>query len=251
MNLFIENPHDKKEVVINQGGGGLGDQLFIEPIFRHYHDKGYTVVSPIDYQYLWLQEYIPYVQFKDKSKYGYNCEIVNQPHDGRLHVPTRFSNPLYRGFPDLHYGDDRKNWMRDKYLYLGLDEWKWKEMKWERKMDKEKKLFDSLGLIVNEYNLVNQNWGGSFERIKIVPKNDLPTIHVSKIPGFSMLDWGMVIENATKIFTVETALVWPIEILNTKADELHLYPRYPALTDLKYFEGQLIKNWVLHDATNM
>ncbi len=250
MNLFVPNDNDGKECVINQGGGGLGDQLFVEPIFRHYHDIGYQVVSPTQKQYLWLQEYIPYVQFKDKETYKYNCEVVEQPNDGRLHVPLRFANPLYRGFADLHYGDDRKNWMRDKYLFLGLDEWKWSEMKWERKMDKEEQLFKSLG-IEGEYNLVNQNWGGSFEKTNINPSNGLQSINVKKIDGFTMLDWGMVIENASTIHTVETAFVWPIEILNTKATELNMYPRYPPLENLNYFEGQLIKKWKLHDITSL
>lgn len=232
------------ECVINQFFG-LGDVLFIEPIMRHYHNLGYDVVCPILPQYLWIQDYIPYVQFVNKEKYPYNYDSAIQPDDGRLHLPIRFSNPLYRKFDDLHYGGDRKNWMRDKYLFLGLDEWKWTEMKWERKMDKEEKLFRMLA-IDDPFNLVNQNWGGSFERTKICPENGLRNIYVNKIEGFTMLDWGMVIERATTIHTVETAFVWPCEILTTMAKELHLYPRWRPLENVNYFEGQLKKKWTFH-----
>lgn len=245
MNLFVEK-YEKKEVVINQFFG-LGDILFIEPIYRYYHDRGFKVIAPVLKKYLWIQEYIDYVEFKEKETYTYSYETVEQAEDGRLHVPLRFAHPLYRGYSDLHSGE-RKNWMRDKYLYLGMDEFKYKEFKWTRN-ERENELVKLLNL-PEKYNFVNEFWGESYEKVTITRLNDLRNVYMRKIEGFTMLDWAKVIEGASNIFTVETSVVWMIEALETQG-ELHLYPRYPALDDLSYFEGQLTKNWVFHDKTNL
>lgn len=243
-----------KECVINQFFE-LGDILFIEPIYRHYHNQGYTVVAPVNKEYLWIQEYIPYVQFKDKASYPYNYEVVEQPEDGRLHLPLRFAHPLYRGY-DLHYGDDRANWMRDKYLYLGLDEDLWRTMKLQRNTERESKLFDHLGVnvdtVLRGYNFVNPHFGGSFERVNITIPNDLPVVEMRKVEGFTMLDWLGVIEQAENIFTIETSLSWVIEALEMDAEEYHLYPRYPFIEDVNYIKSYMKnKPWIFHDSTNL
>jgi hypothetical protein len=171
------------EVVINQPAG-LGDILFIEPIYRHFKNEGYDVTAPVNSDLLWIQPYIPYVNFVDRKKYPYNSEVVQQKEDGKMHTPLRFANPLYRGFTDLHYGDDRKNWMRDKYLYLGLDENLWRTMQFERNFEKEADLWNIINP-AEKYNLVNRNFGGSFEKINIKVNNDLPVIEMRKVEGFT------------------------------------------------------------------
>ena len=167
-----------KKVIINQYRF-LGDIIFIEPIFRYFHNKGHQVIVPVDTEYLWLQQYIPYVQFIDKATFPYNYEGVEQANDGNIHLPLRFAHPLYRGYDDLHYGDDRKNWMRDKYLYLGFDEYFWRTIQWERNRINEEMLFIlkcRAGKITGPYNLINQHFGGTHEKVEIIPDNDLPNV---------------------------------------------------------------------------
>lgn len=238
----------KKECVINQFFG-LGDIMFIEPIYRHFHNQGYDVVAPINPEYLWMQEYIPYVQFKDKTVYPYSYETVEQAEDGRLHIPLRFAHPLLRGY-DLHYGDDRKNWMGDKYLYLGLDKDLWRTMKFERNGARENKLMELLD-VPQKYNFVNEYFGGSLERVEISPENNLPNIHLKKVEGYTLLDWLKVIEYAENIYTVETSILWPIEAMEMSAKEYHLFPRQPWLEDTKYIRDYLTKNWIYHDSTDI
>ena len=248
LKLFEPNDHSEKQVVILQHFG-LGDLFFIEPIYRHYDTLGYQVIAPVDDESIWIKDYIPYVAFKRKSQFKYSYETVEQPNDGRLHVPLRFAHPLYRGY-ELHYGDDKTNWMRDKYLFLGLDEELWRTMKLERKDDKETELFNQLG-ITGEYNFINEYFGGSFERVEIKPKNGLQNIYLKKVPGFTLLDWRKVIESAANIYTVETSILWVIEAMDTAAKELHLYPRMPFLPNVDYVKSYMRKNWIFHNESNM
>jgi len=252
MKINYSIPSINMEVVINQPAG-LGDILFIEPIYRHFHNQGNQVIAPVNKDLLWVQEYIPYVKFVDRKKFDYNSETVQQKEDGRLHVPLRFANPLYRGFADLHYGDDRKNWMRDKYLMLGLDENLFRTMKFERNLIKESDLMHLVHPQTNpKYNLVNPYFGGSFEKINIKVDNNLPTIEMRKIEGYALLDWLTVIECATNIYTAETSLIWLVESYPTIAKEIHLYPRYPFMDNAEYIHSYLQKpNWRFHDKNDL
>lgn len=238
-----------KKVIINQFFG-LGDIMFIEPIYRHYHNQGYQVIAPVEDHYYWVSEYIQYVHFRKKSEFPYDYEsLFHGEKDGALHVPLRFAHPLYRGLHP-HCGDYRENWMRDKYLYLGLDEQLWRTLQWTRNTAKEDALVARLG-ISGPYNLVNPNYGGGFSGINITPKNDLPNIAMSKIDNFSLLDWAPVIERASNIYTVETSLLWLVEALNTQAQEYHLYPRVPHLDNVNYIKDYLKKNWTFYEAKDL
>lgn len=238
----------KKEVVINQFFE-LGDILFIEPIYRDFYYQGYDVIAPVNKEYLWVQDYIPYVQFKNKEEFPYNYEQVEQPEDGRLHIPLRFAHPLYRGY-ELHYGDDRTNWMCDKYLYLGLNKDLWRTMQFDRKRGREEELFKKL-YVGEEYNLVNEHFGGSFERVPLTINNNLPCVYMKRVEDYTLLDWLKVVENATNIYTIETSLIYLIESFKTTAKELHIYPRYPFLENVDYIKPYLNKNWICHDSTNL
>lgn len=234
----------EKKVIINQFFG-LGDILFIEPIYRHFHNQGYKVIAPVEDELYWIMHYINYVHFKKKSEFEYDYESIEQRQEGdTLHIPLRFAHPLYRGL-EPHDGSQRENWMCDKYLYLGLDKDLWRTLKWDRS-DKEDSLYRMLG-IKGKYNLINENFGGGFQKLEIDPNNDLPNVYVNKIDEFTLLDWAKVIENATNIYTVETSIIYMIEVLKTKAKELIMYPRFPYLENVDYIKGYLNKNWICRE----
>lgn len=271
MNYYIENEHTKKEVVFNQTAG-LGDVLFIEPIYRHYFDKGYKVIAPVNDDIIWIQEYIPYVEFYKKSQFKYSYETVEQPNDGRLHLPTRFSHPLLRSY-DLHYGDQRQFWMPDKYEYLGLPVDLWRTLKFERNKEREQALFDLVvGNKDDPYDFINPYFGGSFEKVNISKINVIKAelkrnesgdlimdshldmslwrnIEMQKIEGFTMLDWGMVIEEAETIHTVETSLLYYVESLKFSGEK-HLYPRYPFMDNCEYM-NTILTDWIFHDKNDL
>jgi hypothetical protein len=269
-------------VVINQFFA-LGDILFIEPIYRHYHNRGFKVVAPVNPEHLWIAEYIPYVEFVDVNTYPFDKESPTQKEDGKIHIALRFAHPLLRGHA-LHFGDERHLWMPDKYEYLGLPVDLWRTLSFKRNEERENALFNLLELEGKEYDFVNENFGGSFEKVNIskrhttvIPRDEIdesvfikfegeevaaiggvktstslyPSVHLRKIEGFTMLDWGKVIENAENIYTVETSVIYYIESLKTKAKEKHLYPRLPWLGNCEYMRLALGDSWEYHDENNM
>lgn len=234
------------KVIINQFAG-LGDVLFIEPIYRHFHNLGYEVIAPVNSDILWIQEYIPYVEFKNKEGFKYDYESPTQKNDGNLHIPMRFAHPLLRGY-DLHYGDDRANWMPDKYTFNNLPVELWKTLSFARNEKRENEVFQAMvkGFGYERYNFINNSFGGSFEQVNIKVDNGLPNVYLEKLQGYTLLDWGKVIEGAENIHTVETSVIYYIESLKTIAKEFHLYPRFPWLEHVDYMRGLLGEKWIYH-----
>lgn len=214
-----------KGVIINQFQG-LGDLLFIEPIMQHYHDKGYKVIVPVNDDYIWLQEYIPYVEFKKKSEFEIDYEYFGFTKMFKSeYIPLRFSTPLLRNM-EPHSGDNKEHFMLDKYRLLELPLDMWRQLKWRRDEEKENRLFNFLGLHEDsEYTFVNEYYGGGFQKI------DIPVtgkrVYLTKHEGYTLLDWAKVIENARHIKTVETSILYMIEVLNLKAETMKLYSRPP------------------------
>lgn len=240
-----------EQIIINQFAG-LGDILFIEPIVRKYFRDGYHVIWPVNDDIYWIKDYITYVEFVKKSNYPMDYEQAHFAYEylGIPVLPVRFSNPIYRGF-EPHYGDDKPNWMLDKYRLLHLDLNLWKTLEFTRNIKKEDELFNLLGLKYGqEYNLVNRNYGGGFNDANISIHNsyDLnPLIELKFIEGYTLLDWTKVIENATTIHTVETSIIYLIENLDIKAKEIHLYPRKPWEYMLNGVKNFISKKWKLHE----
>ena len=47
---------------------GLGDILFCEPIARYFYKNGINqIIWPINEEFLWLNEYLPYINFVSKQ----------------------------------------------------------------------------------------------------------------------------------------------------------------------------------------
>lgn len=237
-----------KTIILNQTFG-LGDVIFCEPIARHFYEQGYVVIWPIEDSYFWINEYIPYVHFRKKSEFKMDYEQCNldYTYKGIKVHPLRFSHPLLRDLPP-HYGDLRQFWMPDKYEYLGLPVELWKTLSFKRNDEREQSLYNMINL-PNKYNFINNNFGGSFERVEIATSNGLPNVYMKKIEGFTMLDWGMVIENAAEVHTVETSLLYYVESLNFKGDK-HLYPRYPWMDSCEYM-NTILTDWIFHDKNDL
>ena len=59
-NYKRDNPKITK-VIINQFCG-LGDILFIEPIYKYIESLGLKVIAPVQDQNIWIQDHIQYVE---------------------------------------------------------------------------------------------------------------------------------------------------------------------------------------------
>lgn len=205
---------------------GLGDIIFCEPIARHFYQNGENEIFwPINDEFMWIKDYINYINFVPKSSTRMNYESL---HLGLIdsdtyHVPLRFANPIFRKLSPHDYSDQLHT-MLDKYRFLNLPEDMWKSLKWERNHGKEKELFD---LLTNdeEYILVNTKWSDG--NVEIITDSKLKRVEMSIINGYSLFDWALIIENASEIHTVSTSNLYLIETLKLKANKVNIYPRKP------------------------
>ena len=207
---------------------GLGDILFCEPIAKHYYDNGNNeIVWPILGEFLWLQEYFPYINFINWRDYQfpYESTFFGQASENEFHVPLRFANPIVRNLHPHDYSDQYHT-MMDKYRMVGLPLDLWKSMKWIRNNDREESLYNTL-IKQPKYILVNNMWSDGILNIQIDNPESHQVITMSKVHGFSMLDWAKIIENADQIYTVSTSNLFLIETLSIKASNVCIYPRLP------------------------
>ena len=213
----------KNKILINQYQG-LGDILFCEPIARHYYNLGQQIIWPVLDDYIWIKEYIDYIDFLPQSTFPFNYELLTWDSPEFEYLPLRFANPIYRKLAAHDYSD-QLHCMLDKYRLLHLREELWKTLKWKRNTFKERELYNLIVGNKQHYNLVNALWGNNYEHILINPPAN--SIHVSIVLGFTMLDWALIYENASDIRTVSTSNLYMIEALNIKCP-VHIFPRRPG-----------------------
>lgn len=128
---------------------------------------------------------------------------------------------------------------------MKFDDWK-DYVKFNRNKRKENSLYyDILGLKDNEpYVFVNRKYQ---MRPQIRLYNKIPNteayynkkvIELDIIKGYTLFDWCKVIENASEIHMIETALNYIIESKllqpNIKAKKLSLYSRIRNFKEVKY-----------------
>ena len=237
-------PQQKKggDVIVLSQYFGLGDILFCIPIARHYIAKGHKVVWAVNGNFVDLNKHFPDITFIDTTLLNVNHEVkTEQQLNGARVIPLRWSDQIMkRPFKEV---------MRNKYDMLGLDWRMWRKCEWVRDTANEEKLFSEvLGLKKGEkYNLINTRFRTNESgHIKIDVKNNYRNVEMRTIDGYTLLDWGKVIENATTIHTVSTSINYVIELLTTKAEQIHLYVRKPDERDFSFIDYLLTKNYVRH-----
>jgi hypothetical protein len=207
---------------------GLGDILFCEPIAKHYYNNGENEITwPILPEFLWLQEYFPYIKFVNRYEFGFPYESTfhGQATENEFHVPLRFANPIVRNLHPHDYSDQLHT-MLDKYRMVGLPIDLWKTMTWTRNTIRENELYDLL-VQSPKYILVNNMWSDGVLNINVNNPENHQIIYMDKVTGYTMLDWAKIIENAGQIYTVSTSNLFLIETLPIKATNICIYPRLP------------------------
>ena len=230
----------KKEIIINQFFG-IGDILFIEPIMRYYFQQGHKVTVPILSKYLDIQRNLPYINFVDKETFDIDYEEKEFIEtDDRIIIPMRWSMEYYNSL--------LKNTMLNKYKMVGIDLEEWRKLTWLRHRWRENKLKEVLGIKQGErFNLINCNFY-SFENrtINLNINNKLKNIEMKFIPTFNLLDWACIIEEAENIYSVNTSIIFLLEVLELKAKEIHLYSRNVNGADFIQTEYLRSKNYILY-----
>lgn len=247
-NAFRPRPNPKMEGFIINQFLGLGDILFLVPLVRKWIRKGHDVIWPVADEYFGLKEYFPDIQFVKKS-------LFPMPYENRTEFMHRWKYGVYR-VKNLRWNKAvrMEDAMITKYTMCGEDWRMWRELTWKRNLDKENELIKLVGADWGDYCLVCEEFGnvtdGGATSREIHPGKLVCSvskiIKMGRVPGFTLLDWAGVIENATEIHAVSSSTLYLFETLNLKCKEINLYSRKLGQRDFDYVEPLRTKKYNLH-----
>lgn len=220
---------------------GKGDIIFCQTIANDWIAEGHTVVWETQTEWVeGLSRAYPKVKFVPDGTLPIDFNLRHE-HDceGYRVVPLRWSVEIMKA----PYADC----MKTKYSMFNQHYMRWKEgAMWQRTVEREKALFDKLGLNIGEtYVVVNETYQSDLKGHKAIHHNaGCRTIKMRTIEGFSLFDWALVLERAKEIHTVSTSLFYLLEMLDLR-QPIHLYPRNtdPRFDHIKYL---FTKPYILH-----
>lgn len=190
---------------------GLGDILICEPIARYYYNQGYEIIYWVKDEYLWIQNYIKYINFKST-------------HDNYINHSDTIINDNYVYLPLINkrVSDTEGWWLYDKYTISKVEYEKWIDFNYERNYQKETELFNKLNLLGKDYILINEYSSMGSRNLNI--NSNYEIIKMKEIEGYTMLDWCKVMENAKEVHTVSTSILFPL--LKMRHNSIFIYNRY-------------------------
>ncbi len=216
---------------------GLGDIIWEQTLVRKLA-QGNPIVWGVEPQFLeGLLRAYPGIHFfpqlVDDKNY---LRMEGHEEHGIKYLPLRFADTIC----NVEY----KDCMKSKYMLYNMDYRCWKEKAmWHRDTVKENELFMLLGCDKGPYNFANNIFGSQSQlTVNIELESDLPIVQMRTIPGYSLFDWARVMENAEAIHTVSSSINYILEMINVKAEEVHLYPRKPIEVDFRNIEYILEKH---------
>ena len=203
---------------------GIGDIFFCQKIARYFKHYGYTVYWPVLPSLTWIQDYIPVIEFPSLDDDFPGKGIIYEEgmgfHIGELQPNTSGPHNAFvnTANADLTHNDGKI--MSSKYSMLGMDHSDWqKYFLFRRFEEKENELFyNILGLNDDsEYVFINNLYNTDVRDSKFLSAEqfDLPVVPLRIIDGFTIFDWCTVMERAKKIHTVNTAINYIIDGLET------------------------------------
>lgn len=223
-----------KSVIIDQPFG-LGDCIFAQGIAQYYIQGGYKVYWPVRQMYLAdLKRAYPDVNWMNEDFYHGNDPQIRYDLLHALYAPIRRS--------DTFTGSKYYTVMRNKYDMYGLNWRDWrKHAQWKRDIFKEKELLELHGINEGDrFNLISTEFGGgSFgpivNPIQVAP-NGMKSVFIKKLDTYSLFDWSLMMSMATQIHFVSSSNIYLLEMLDLKAEEIHIYPRKPREMDHSYYD---------------
>lgn len=184
-----------------------------------------------------LQRAYPLVKFVDYRSLPIDYEFKGEKDvNGYRILPLRWANEIL-GLPYKHC-------MRAKYDLFNMDFNRWREgAMWQRDEGKERDLHAKVCDYRHGYRFVNTMYQSDFKGRISIP-NDVGTIQMRVIDGYSLFDWAKVIENASEIHTVSSSILYILEMLDIKCP-IHLYPR-PNDPNFEHVDYIFTKPYILH-----
>lgn len=233
----------QNKVCLIKQPAGVGDIFFCQKAAKFLRDKfGCSSIKwPVISEFEWLRDYITDIDFCniDSIKMPAGNNIIQT--DDFIYVPLQDA--------DQHMLD--QSVMVSKYKFCGIGFSDWSNFlnirrNTEREQQLKSKVLRDIG--TKEFAFVNKIYGSPPASVtcKYMDniKTDLPVVELSYIPGITLIDWSIILEMATSIYTVETSLNFIIEVLNTTTD-LHMFSKHspPSFSQIDMLFN---KPWVYH-----
>ena len=202
---------------------GIGDIFFCQKIARYMAYHGYQIIWPISPDIIWIKDYIKGILFCSTEDEFPMKDIYDK---GTGYVIEDTGAFISTATADMTHNDSRI--MSSKYTMLGMDYSDWaKYFIFERNLDKENDLYyNVLGLKDDsEYVFISNLYNTDIRDSKFISKDqfDLPVVELQILDGFTLFDWCKVLEKAKKIYTVNTAINYIIDVLETSYNEYVIY----------------------------
>ena len=202
---------------------GIGDIFFCQKIARYMMHHGYDVIWPVLPSISWIKDYIKDIDFPTVEDEFPMKEIYDQ---GAGYAIEKNGAFISTATADMTHNDGKI--MTSKYSMLGMDCEGWQDcFLFERNLDKENDLYyNILGLKDDsEYVFVSNLYNTEVRDSKFISHEqfDIPVVELRVVDGFTIFDWSKVLEKAKKIYTVNTAINYLIDVLDTSYDEYVIY----------------------------
>ena len=230
----------KKTCFIHQQQG-IGDIIFIQKIVRKYGEQGFNVVCPILIQHRVARDYMstenahyPLISEESKLLDSFDfareyIDLVSQcESDDKA---TLFTKPVDRGdYVFLALGPSYRRvpggLMQSKYALAGIDWSDWQDyVKVQRNVAAEQSLLRLLKIEPgSKYTLINEY--SSNGRIEIKDPGD--AVYMRNIKRYTLFDWIGVLENCSRLITVDTSLVLLAEVFLKKNVNATLISKWPT-----------------------
>lgn len=209
-------------MVINQIHA-IGDLLFLEPMYRHFFRlKGKKPVVPVRDHLFWISEYIDSAIFVKMSQFNMDYEDRDVRND---YLPLRWANHIIREVADDDYTFHEFG-MPDKYTMAALDPSMWALLNINFIEKRGIDLMNKLNLSPkDDYILINNHSQAGSIDIKV---NADKIIYMQNIPGFTVLDWYLVMLHAKENHHVSTSTFYVLQAIKNKfglENPVYMYPR--------------------------
>lgn len=238
--LHVSPEHDtkyrKKKLQLIQPGR-VGDILICLPIAKWYYDKGFIVEWVCPKEYHGLFDGVDYVS-PILSPSGHYDHTID------LSFGLNTSSPVHKIWLERRKSLD--SFVRLKYELASVPLSELRTLDYIRNHDKELQLFLKV-VHCFPFKLAHtqSSYGGSI----VLDGEDV--IHLKPIPGFSILDWRLVIEKASEVHCIDSSLLNFVDNLNVDA-KLFYYPLHERAKDGN--QTMITQNWTrvkqLADANN-
>lgn len=234
-----------KKLLLVEQPAGCGDIIYTQSLIHEFINEGYEVIWPVsDHTVPWMMEAYPAIKFIPESLVRPEMLQVKKDvviNDMRI-LPIRFAEALM--------GRPYKFHMISKYELYEKDWRIWKQYAMPvRNAKREKELRESLGIKNGmKYNFIQTRFGNVGQyHLPITENNGYPNIEMRINDGFTMFDYIGVIEHAETIHAVSSGTLYLFEILDLKAQSVHIYNRTPIEKNLDYVRFLFTKDYILHE----